>query len=376
LKVRAVDPKQQATVNKWFEENEELILRTEREVWEGFETVDNFVSFWRAKTEEGPILFSLWPEQCRYSNAFNVEKLVWVPPYSPQDLKDRGLTDEQIKRYSAKVTLDEKQGEFFKVLTRGVWGTGFGYPRMYSIFEAASQSEHMESGEKAYAYTGRRVHYRHLIGFAPVNAEMAQRAENFLWDASRAKALQANFRGRVGQIESVDQFDHKIEVNWIDPAKYNAEKWSTVTSRMMHWGGAAARLPVAANFPAALHALKQEAMADRKWVALHLKEVFTKALGAPPIKLGWDMRCFNDPRLAWSMVKDLMQQGPLSLRRGLEEAGFNADEEEPVKRKEASPKMDDALLPKYDPNHGPMDKKMKENPGRPEGTKTGEGSDS
>lgn len=333
-----------------------------RECWAEWLLLDNLIVFWRDNGQP-PILLA--PEQVTYSDALGVEKLAVRLGLTAKMLEGQGLTPEQIRRYTqANVTLSEAEGEYFQVLRRGARGRGLARPRLARCFLAGSQAESMEVGEALWALAGRLVMRANSIGFEVRTSGLAPQQVNFLYDAERAEAIDAEFRSQQGLMEFTKQFDHKIEHLWsgLDPRAHDARKWESLTARFGFWAGGLGQILTAKTLnPNSLTLLRTEITAEREQVAPLLEDTLTEALRIPGgLKLSWGNRCFADARLAWQMVVDLMRQGPLALRTALTEGGFDPEQEGERKRQEAPPTEDAALLPKFDSAHGTK-------PGQPTG---------
>lgn len=382
LEIRAARKGGQKRLESWLAEagNREALLRYIGSVWSEWLLMDSVISFWRKEAQITPYL--LLAETVKYSDAMGIEKLKVSFGYKPEQLKEAGLSPEMVKRYSGpEVTLDEKFDEYFKVLTRGLRGSGLGVPRLYRVFRTLSQCESMEVGESMLAYAGRLVVRNHKIGFEVKSGSNAMRQSEYLWKKERAKAIQKFFNGRQGFAETTSQFDHIIEHIWTDPKLYDASKWNSIVDRLMWWAGPLGFMMVAKSVsPFLLGMLKAEVLDDRERVGAHMESVINAGFNiGTEVKLSWGNRCFHDPRLAWEMAKGLMVQGPLSLTSALELADFDPEEEALRKKQEASASRDDELLPRFDPNHGnsPGDEKSRlknERAGRKAGTKDGEAS--
>jgi len=349
-------------------------------VWEEWLLLDNVVSFWRKEKKVTPFL--LQPESCRYTDAMGLEKLKVDLGYRKAMFLDEngqpidGWTLEEIQRYTRReVLLSEEFDEYFRVLTRGRRGTGFGTPRLYRIYRTLSQCESMEVGESQLAYAGRLVVRAHSLGFEVRSASNAMKQAEYLWKKERAKGIEEFFKGRQGFAEMTKQFDHKIETIWIDPNHYDARKWDTIVSRCLWWAGPIGYMVITKQLqPFLLPILRADALADRARVGAHLEVVLNAGGFQLPckVRVKWGERCFNDVRLAWDMTKALMQQGPVSLTSALEVADFDPAQEAERKREEASPKRDEELLPRFDPNHNSQPGRqgqdgLREKAGRPVG---------
>jgi hypothetical protein len=108
-----------------------------------------------------------------------IEKL-WVRMgYRKPDLQASvgGMDGKVAERYSGKeILLDPEFDEYYAVLTRGMRGQGFGWPRLRTVFRTLSQNESMEVGESQLACGGRIA----IIAF---------------------------YNGRMGFLETVKQFE-------------------------------------------------------------------------------------------------------------------------------------------------------------------------
>ena len=346
----------------WLEEDadrREALDRYIAAVWGEWLLLDNVVSFWREEKDVTPFL--LLAESCRYTDAMGLERLKVDLGYKREHFTDEkgnplpGWTLDEIKRYTSRdVLLSEEYDEYFRVLTRGLRGQGFGVPRLYRMFRTLSQHESMEVGESMLAYAGRLVLRTHSLGFEVRSASNAAKQAEYLWKAQRAKPIEDFFKGRQGFAETTKQFDHKIEYVWVDAKFYDARKWDTIVSRLLWWAGPLGYMLMTKQLqPFLLPMLRADALANRARVGSHLEVVLNKGFRPPvPVKVKWGDRCFNDLRLAWEMTKTLMQQGPVSLTTALEVADHDPELEAERKRDEASPSRNPELLPKFDPNHG------------------------
>ena len=366
-------------LEKWMEEDDdrrEALWRYLGEVWSEWLLLDNVVSFWRMEHLVTPFL--LLAESCRYTDAMGLQRLKVNLGYRKEQLTDEkgqplpDWTQEEIRRYTGQqVLLDEEFDEYYRVLTRGLRGTGFGVPRLYRLFRTLSQCESMEVGESALAYAGRLVLRTHSLGFEVRSASNAAKQAEYLWKASRAKPIEDFFKGRQGFVEATKQFDHKIETFWVDPKFYDARKWETIVNRCLWWAGPLGFMLMTRSLqPFLLPILRADALADRDRVRAHLEVVLNAAWRLPcKVRVRWGDRCFNDLRLAWDMTKTLVQQGPVSLTSALEVADFDPAQEAERKREEAPAERDEELLPKFDVNHG---NRAAEGAGRPVGKGDGE----
>jgi len=378
---REPSKKNLAKLKQWQEDGEGVkdntwpaVMRYVGEAVREWQLMDNLITFWR--TKELPFL--LPAEKVKYSDAMGVEKLWASLGHTQKDLEGGEFDDKEIKRYSTKNILlkDPKvpgaeEEENYLVTTRQLRGEGLGWPELYRVFRTLSQNESMEVGEAQYAMMGRMVVEQHKIGFEARSSALAHKQANFLWDKERSDDILKLFNGAMGHLRTVTQFDHKIEHVWIDPAKYDGDKWETIVNRLMWWGGPLAWMMMAkAASPYLLDMLGKQMIHERRfYVGPHLNRVLAACGGLPcPCRVKWCEDIFRDPRLAWDQIKFLTTQGPLSLTSALQSAGRNPETEGELKEVEAGANRA-RFLPIFDASHG----KRPGEPGKPPGTKTGEG---
>ena len=279
LRLTAEDDRGRAQLKKFMADPRKkgALLRYIHTVWTEWLLQDNVVSFWRS--EVTPYL--LLGETCTYSDAMGIEKLKVDLGYKKGQLEGSGLSAEEIKRYTSReVTLSEDFDEYFEVLTRAPRGGGFAVPRLYRVFRVLSQCESMEVGETMLAYAGRLVVRMHRMGWeVKAGGNLAKQSE-YLWKRERAKAIKDYFVGRQGYAETTGQFDHKIDIHWVDPKLYESRKWDTIISRLLWWAGPVGFMMMAKSAsPFLLQMLKSDAEQDRPMVGAHLESVINQGFG-------------------------------------------------------------------------------------------------
>jgi len=81
---------------------------------------------------------------------------------------------------------------------------------MAAAFKTLSQNESMEVGESLLGFFCRTPIRQHQIGHEIRTGPLAGQPKHF-WKKERAKAIQTDFEGKVGAIETVTNFDHKSD---------------------------------------------------------------------------------------------------------------------------------------------------------------------
>lgn len=332
--------------------------------------LDNVVSFWRGGGSP-PLVIPA--ERCRYSDVFGRPRL-WVSLGLTQE-QLRDLPIEQRRRYGSEFRLDPALGEHFEVLTRAHRGMGFGYPRMASLFRACTQAESMEVGEQMMAQAGRCVLRLHSLGWE-VRSSSGARQMDAMWTKARASQIEKEFQDAkmVGVRTATANFDHKISHIWaLNDAKIDGTRWRSVLDRMIWWGGPLAFMLTAKTLnPDLMPAFVTEIMGLRAELRAHMEFVISSAI-KKTVRVSWGRGCFSNPKLFWDMLKTLMEQGPLSLGAALRAADVDVEEVGREKISEADdPNRQKKFLPLFDRSHG----KRPSEPGRPQGTRNGEGESS
>jgi len=402
FELRAEKAADRARLAAWLAEQPKRwrgLRRYVNEVVREWNMQSSVVTFWRDDfAERGALPFLLLPETVKYSDAMGMEVLRVVFAWSKAELKEptMDMPSWLVDRYGGKkdVLLDEAQGEFFAVVTRGLRGRGLAWPDLTALYRILSESESLEVGESQFGYMSRLVYEQHSIGFEAKNAVTAQHQARFLYDKKRAANIEGDLTGKLGLARLITQFDHKIGHVWSgkDPAAFDARKWATITERVRQWAGPIGLLYTerAVN-PGLLKLLEVQMLAEREdFLGPYLEEVLNTAVMPPGLRVQvrWGRQCFKDERLAWQMTNGLIQAGPSSLTTGLRVAGFDPEDEGLQKEEEAKPENSKKFLPLFDPNHGNRPgetstggggggggkgKKLPGKAGRPDGVKDGEG---
>lgn len=394
LNIVSRDEDEQEAFEKWLTGGKKKAgkaadAKTKKELWirrfvndchsEGWLN-DNVAPMWFSEDplkSDYPAILQL--EDCKYSDVLGQERMVVdfgiKTAADKQQLRDAGLSEAQILRYSKLVVLDEDQGEHFIVWTRGISGRGFCYPRMWSVFRTCSQQEHMEVGESLLAYSGRLVVRMHRKGWEPRQTAVQLKLKDFMWTTEWADQIKKNFApGKNGFMEATGNFDHKIETHWIDPKMYDGEKWNTILNRLIWWAGPLGFMLLAkTNSDNWMTLFQTEIESFQEKITPYLEYALNAVYPDAPggIKIEYGNSCFKDSRLLWDMLKTLMATGPASLTTGLKAAGLNVKQEnENRKHEKKNEKVFGAPL--YDPAHGDPEDATADKGGRKKGGKDGD----
>lgn len=323
---------------------------------------DNVVSLWRdysAPEWRGTEWFRMGvqpaylekPERCEFTQPQGIDVLKVVQTSTAQELRSLGFPDRAVVRYtSGLLQLDPiRWGEHFRVLRRDTLEKGFCWPRLHAAHKALAQCESMEVGEQALGMLARTVVRQWKMGFEPKVQAVAQGPQK-LWryDEKFAMRWERWIKGVIGMAQTVQQFDRTYEDVWVDPKWWDGNKWETVLNRLMWWGGPLAFMMVSKSVsPFLLGMLEAQCERDRRdLLGPFLEDVILQSFRPPmPVRVAWSNDCFKDARLAWDMLKNLMERGPASLTTALERAGLDPATEAERKRDEAQASRREELMP-------------------------------
>lgn len=342
-------------LKKWQKLNKRWLLHYIGRLWESRLVYSGAITFWRMENDLLVPPFTLRLEQCEYSDAMGLEKLKFTPNWSVGDLdvKDRKgavLLDPQAKRrYSTTFDVDEAAGEFFSVLKEGDIGDGLDWPEMHRAFRMLNEVESLDVGHSLLAFLSRSPIRQHQVGHEIKNGQHAGSPKHFLKEPLK-RAIMQFFKGKVGFMEVVTNFDQKILYVYPDPKLMDPKKFESVINRLMWFAGPVGFMMLARGVaPYLLPMLKQQAIEIRKLVAAHIEHVLSEAWKLE-VEVVWSNRCFSDPRIALELMKVGLAAGPISQTSFVEEAGLEPVEE--LERKKEELKDKTPRLPLYDKDHG------------------------
>lgn len=396
MQVQSADPSKQEQFEKWLtgnskkDKNKDIAKASKKQLRinkfirdcheEGW-LMGNIAPLWftdEPLKSDFPTLLNL--EDCTYSDFLGIEKMIvdfkigQGGAVTKAQLAEAGLSAELIDRYSKPVALSEDYGEYYIVWSSAKQGSGFAFPKLYSVFRTCSQQESMEVGESLLAYSGRLVSRIHRKGFEPRTSSVGLKRDDFMWTAEWAAEVKKTFSpGKNGFIEATASFDHSITTHWVDPKYYDASKWDTTACRMIWWAGPLGFMLLAkSNSPNWMTLYETEIKSFQAditpYIEFALNAVYADAPGG--IKICYTDTCFKDQRLVWDMLKTLLMTGPASLTTAMKKAGLDVDQEGENRKHEAGNK-DVFGPPIYDPAHATNDGK-KPKGGRQTGSRDGD----
>lgn len=331
------------------------------ESWLDWYLLDVTIAFWRdnfqsARIDKHQPVFTLPPEDCRYTDIFGVEVLKVLMNLGSDEKKD--LSNAMVERYGRReVTLDEAKGENFRVLKRARRGKGFGCPHIYTLIKTLKATDGLETMDVLWAHKCRTAMRQFLVGHEIKNGPWAGRASHF-WTEKIGQAIQKFWEAKMGDVDWSTNFDVKVEFPFPSLDRFKKEKFEGVFQRMALWLG-----PVGAIFFGAkvddmqMKALRAELLEDRALMRFHLIDILTTVYDPPvAIDIKWSEKIFIDSRLYLELLKQLLTAGPLSQRTALEALAEDAETQREYKEEEAelaqSEKTKGQVLPMYDPAHG------------------------
>jgi hypothetical protein len=330
----------------------DAINRFVRDAWREFLLLDTVVSMWM---DDGSAPTTLAPELCRYQDKLGVPVLYYTHGISGRDLDLLSKEQQTRFRTNTELMLNPKEGEHYKVLTRGLVGSGFVKPRLYSVLRTLGEIESKEIGYHGRAHQLRAATRQHKIGHEITNGYHAGKGTWFC-NKKRADAALAAMKNRQGPHDLATNFDHEIIFSWPDVALFDATAWKGTNMRLCNWGGPIAQMLLAEKvIEGGLAFERAMATGDRTIMAEYLTPIIKAAFKAPDgldIKVMWSDLCFIDPARAAELLKFAVQQGICSVTTTQQIIGFNPETEAALKVKEASdPEAEKKYRPLWDTSH-------------------------
>jgi len=376
FRVGSEEKKPSTRLVKWEESNRAMYRRYARDTWLEWLVQDNVVGLWRQQGGKPPLVYP--PENCKFQDVFGNEVLTIIHNITSEHITTIGgfsrTEQKEFVKTPNEMKLDHKNSVFgFDVLRRERTGAGFGVPAVASAFLPIAEMISLDVASQTLAAACRTVLEQHKMGYEIKSGIHAGSKANH-WNTKRSDGFETKTKGKTGHVRVSTNFDHDVVqcANWPDPKHFGEAKFSGAMMRLANWAMPLGQMLLGKNLnPFVLPMLKYQAIAEREYVAEHLRTVFIQALGAPEeIKLVWSNECFSDPRIFADLLKTGLAAGPVSQSSYLEQSGFDPEQERERKSEEAKlPKGQ--TTPIYDAAHGPPKKAA----GKPAGTKNGEGDD-
>lgn len=371
--VKSEEGKISKRLKDWEKNNRTMYRRYAREAWLEWLLQDNVVGLWRVKGGKPPLVIE--PERCNFTDIFGHELLKIRHGMTQEHVTTLGAFSRveltEFKKINNELKLDHDNPVFgFDVLRRERTGAGFGVPSVAPVFVCAANLTSLEVGDASLAAACRLVLELHLMGHEIKSGLHAGQAAHF-WNKDRAKGFEKSVKGQSGHVRASVNFDHTVKqaANWPDPKIMDEKRYSSGITRLAIWGMPIGQMLLGKSLnPFLLGMLKFQAIAEREYMAEHLRKIYTEGLGAPEdLKLTWSNRCFTEARIAADLMKVGLASGPVSQSSFLEAIDLDPEQERENKSEESKlPKGH--TTPIYDAAHGPPKPS-----GRKPGTRDGEG---
>lgn len=374
-------------LSKWLKEQNYDFDRVVNDAWLEWLTCDNVVAFWvRADDQtELPVVTILDCEICDYKNAFGAESLtIKVPKVTLKNaemkrLSDNGLSERYLDalKKGEELTLDESQGEFFKVLTRAKLGKGLAPPRIGSVLTQLSTMELFGVGDWAAASQMKKVVRQIVKGHDIRNGPLAGQAIHFI-KAKESKQIRDNLAKKDGAFDAVTNFDVGFKFPFIDPKYFDDAKFEGTLARLERWAGPLAiMLGDPTTVPMLVDFFETEGTHNRKLVGDFLASIFADEnfIGdaSPPSDLvpQWNPDSFTTSKMMLETLRMGTSSGLMSHQTGRKRMGLNDKTE--GDNMEAAGKKPKRYTPPFEAKQGIVSGESKG--GRPPKGPTGEPAD-
>lgn len=332
--------------------NGDAVNRFVRDVWHEFLLLDTVVGMW---LDNGGAPIILDPYRCRYQDKLGIPVVYYSHGIQGRDLDLLPPDQQERFKQRGEIMLNPKFGEHVKVLTRGLVGSGFVKPRLFSLLRTLGEVESKEIGFHGQAHNMRSATRHIKVGHSIDGGVHAGKGTWFI-NKKRADAVLKEFNNRQGPHDLVTNFDHTIEFPWPDIEKFDTVAWKGTDKRICNWGGVLAQMLIAEKvIEGGLGYERTRCGLDRQMIREFIKPIIIAAFKAPEnvdLQITWSDLCFIDPARAAELLKFAVQQGISSVTTAQQIIGLNPDREAGLKVKEASdPDAEKKFRPMWDTSH-------------------------
>jgi hypothetical protein len=323
-----------------------------RDCWNEFGLIDNCIGYW---DDDGSVPTTLDPNKCRFEDTLGLPVLYYTHGLSETQIAM--LPSERQNRYrqNTEILMNPDEGDHFKVLKRGLAGTGLNKPRLFSLFTTLGEIASKEYGFHALAFLMRSPTRHHKLGHEITQGAHAGKGTWF-WNSRRGAAVLKQFEGRQGPHDFTSNFDHEITFILPDVKLFDETAWKGTNRRLMDWGGPIAQMMLADKIiEGGLGFLRAQVTADRQMLADFLRPILLNGFDAPEgldLRVTWSDLIFNDPKQAAELLKFATQQGLSSVTTSRHIVGLNSEQEDALKVREADdPDSAKKHRPAWDMSH-------------------------
>jgi len=221
------------------------VKRVAGDAWSEYLACDNAIAIWNTNLGlPTPVVTIFDCDQVEYSNALGIEKLkVWLP--------QSRLTVAQQRIYGPRIsdaimngralTLEERHGEYFKVLTRAKLGRGLAMPRMKVAFLDLAIYDILRQGDHNGAWARKNL-MRHSKKGHESKYGAAAGSPAYFFTKAFGEKLKKRFAGMNGFSEFVSNFDLTLDYVYLNPEYFSKETLETTIERLDRWAGPAGSL--------------------------------------------------------------------------------------------------------------------------------------
>ncbi len=272
--------------------------RLARDAWTEYLACDNVVAVWReAKGNEAmPQVVIFDCEAVKYSDEFGAESLkVRLPQKKLSPSQGRALGTVFMEAYAngGWVTLSERRGEYFKVLSRAKVGQGLATPRMQAAFLDLCIYDMLRQGDHNGAWARKSLLRHTKKGHEQRYGSAAGSAINFFRKAFGDRLLK-RLAATPGFSEFVSNFDIAIDYVYLKPEFFDKKTLETTMERLDRWAGPAGLLlrhgAEASSNPWLMQLFRAEGEAERSVLGGFLQEILEhESFGRhKPVKVTFD----------------------------------------------------------------------------------------
>ena len=235
------------------------------------------------------------------------------------------------------MTIDSRQGEYFKVLTREKLGNGLGVPRLKQIITQISTYDLLQLADWSGAFQSKTLIRQFKKGHLIQSGEQAGKSTHFVTKA-QAKNILAAIKNKTGAFDLVSNFDLEIVYSFLSAAFFDVKKYAGVVEQMELWAGPAALMRRGGNVsPNLMDMFRAEGMADRRLVGMFIESILNDPNYCPgdaksgaaggDLQVKFNGRTFLNTKMLLEWIRLGVSNGLAAPQTCTEALGLDTEEE-------------------------------------------------
>lgn len=231
------------------------------------------------------------------------------------------------------VVLSEKDGEFYRIRTRGKRGAGLARPGLEGALPLFGMLELLSLADRSAAWEHRNLITQWLIGHDIRYGPRSGMADHFI-KPGHVASVKKKMAGKVGPTSLYTNFDWTVKHVFLPPEYFNKEKYAGGMMRLENWFG-----PVGKLLRAEIH--DNDIALVRAWVdyerailgglaedILNSPDYWAGKVPKERISVGWSPVTMLTPKSVLELVRFASAQGAIGAQTTREMLGLDHEEEQ------------------------------------------------